>query len=272
MIFGTFFWLVATVPIVARGLSWELSFADHFEGDALNTTSWNIKSNESHCCQLGKEELELYMPDEIFIQDGKLNVRTRHRTEIGPQQKVYHYTSGWIDTKNKFSQRFGKFEANCSLPSRLARGVWPAFWLLPESDLCWPTGGEVDIFEFNADPIQDKTWGSYHWGDKCGADRAPIPGRGYKPSPTAKSDWQRDWHVYSVVWTDNAINYFVDDVLYYSRNVSQVRLPTTAMYIIFDQAVDPVLFPPTKEHPGKGYDDGGVLFQVDWVRVWKTKR
>ena len=162
MIFGTFFWLVATVPIVARGLSWELSFADHFEGDALNTTSWNIKSNESHCCQLGKEELELYMPDEIFIQDGKLNVRTRHRAEIGPQQKVYHYTSGWIDTKNKFSQRFGKFEANCSLPSRLARGVWPAFWLLPESDLCWPTGGEVDIFEFNADPIQDKTWGSYH--------------------------------------------------------------------------------------------------------------
>ena len=122
--------------------------------------------------EISEEELELYMPDEIFIQDGKLNVRTRHRAEIGPQQKVYHYTSGWIDTKNKFSQRFGKFEANCSLPSRLARGVWPAFWLLPESDLCWPTGGEVDIFEFNADPIQDKTWGSYHWGDKCGADRA----------------------------------------------------------------------------------------------------
>ena len=30
----------------------------------------------------------------------------------------------------------------------------------PESQLCWPTGGEVDIFEFNGDPLADAVFAS----------------------------------------------------------------------------------------------------------------
>ena len=57
-------------------------------------------------------------------------------------------------------------EANCSLPSRNASGIWPAFWLLP-STLCWPTGSEIDIFEYGGNTIEDDIFGSYHWGTKC---------------------------------------------------------------------------------------------------------
>lgn len=263
--------ILATLMLVAQGITWELSFSEEFEGSILNLSKWNVKNNLSHCCQLGREELQLYVLDEVFLRNGKLNIRTRHRNVIGPQQKKFNYTSGWVDTKTKFSQKYGKFEANCSLPSQQARGIWPAFWLLPEKDLCWPTGGEVDIFEYNADPIQDYIWGSYHWGEKCGSDRYPIPGKGYKPSPSAQVDWQTGWHVYSVEWTDKEIKYFVDDILYFSRNSSHVHLPSSAMYIILDQAVDPIIFPPTKGHPGKGYDDGTVILQIDWVRVWREK-
>jgi beta-glucanase (GH16 family) len=49
---------------------------------------------------------------------------------------------------------YGRFAANCSLPTRKATGIWPAFWTLPQSDECWPTGGEIDIFEMNGDHIQ----------------------------------------------------------------------------------------------------------------------
>lgn len=67
----------------------------------------------------------------------------------GPNNKEYTYTSGWVDTRNKWSQHLGKFEANCSLPKTQAKGVWPAFWLMPQNGSCWPTSGEIDIFEMN---------------------------------------------------------------------------------------------------------------------------
>jgi beta-glucanase (GH16 family) len=253
---------------------WILTFEDQFEGDKLNETNWNVRTNQSHCCQLGKEELELYVPGEVFLSNSKLNIRTRYveAPVIGPSGKTFKYTSGWIDTKMKVSQKWGKFEANCSLPSRLSRGAWPAFWLMPNANICWPTGGEIDIFEFNADPLQDSIFGSYHWAEKneCGKDKAPIPGRGYRPV-NSSNDWQEEYHVYGVEWSEESIDYFVDNVKYFSRSSSEVKLPGTSMYIIINQAVDPILFPPTPKHPGEGYDKKGVFLLVDWVKVWKKK-
>ena len=265
--------IVSTLGYLADD-SWTLSMVENFDGPSLNTSLWNIKANQSHCCQLGKEELQLYVPDEVFVKKGRLNIRTRFSEAgvLGPGGKRFNFTSGWIDSKMKFSQQYGKFEANCSLPPRSARGAWPAFWLMPEEDLCWPTGGEIDIFEFNADPLQDNIFGSYHWAPPkaCGKDRAPIPGKSFKPAGSG-DNWQEQWHVYSLEWSDTEIKYFVDGTQYFSRTSSQVDLPTNEMYIIFDQAVDPILFPPTLSHPGKGYRDGGVLFQVEWVKVWFKK-
>merc|ERR1712196_675076 len=116
---------------------------------------------------------------------------------------------GWIDSKNKFSHRFGRFEANCSLPSRSATGVWPAFWLLPQPSLCWPTGGEIDIFEFNGNRLEDNIYGSYHYGSSCGKDKAPIPGKGTKPA-NSSTDWQMDWHIYAIEWSPSGIDFFLD--------------------------------------------------------------
>ena len=105
---------------------------------------------------------------------GMLHIQTKFNPTLGRSSlggtKVFNYTSGWIDTKNHFSQMYGRFSANCSLPPHAATGIWPAFWLLPQSDQCWPTGGEIDVFEFLGGSFPDATWGSYHWGKKCGLD------------------------------------------------------------------------------------------------------
>lgn len=59
---------------------------------------------------------------------------------------------------SNWGQAEGRFEARIKLPQP-ARYVWPAFWLLPQSNpdgrhstdpavsRCWPTGGEIDILE-----------------------------------------------------------------------------------------------------------------------------
>ena len=66
----------------------------------------------------------------------------------------------------------------------------------------------------------------------------------------------------------------VDDVAYFSRTAAQVRLPTSAMYVIFDQAVDSWLFPPAAG-PGDynvnatGGGGDGVHLVCEWVRVYQ---
>ena len=118
--------------------SWELSWSEDFEGPSLNRSLWNVRANQSHCCP---PELELYMPEAVTQHDGYLELRTWRQTRTGSDKAVYNFTSGWVDTKGRFAQERGRFEANCSLPPRNATGVWPAFWLMPDSSQCWPTGG-----------------------------------------------------------------------------------------------------------------------------------
>ena len=139
------------IQILAALASWRLSWSDEFDNES-SLLRWNLRSNKSHCCGPvgGNGELQLYLPDEVSVHDGMLDVRTRRRQAVDPHGHVWNYTSGWLDTNGLFAQKYGRFEANISLPARSATGIWPAFWLMPQNDSqCWPTGGEVDVFEFN---------------------------------------------------------------------------------------------------------------------------
>ena len=77
--------------------------------------------------------------------------------------------------------------------------------------------------------------------------------------------------MYSVEWSESRIDYFVDSERFFSVDASGGRLlPTSAMYVIFDQAVDSWLFP-----PGSGAGDyngtAGVQMRVAWVRAYAQK-
>ena len=261
--------------------AWHLTWSDEFEGPSLNRTVWNVKTNATHCCgPRGKPgELELYVPDAAFVEDGRLHLRTRDRRTApvaGPGGKPFNFTSGWVDTKGRFAQRYGRFAANCSLPQRNATGIWPAFWLMPDNaSQCWPTGGEIDVFEFNGNWLEDSVFGSYHWAEQgaCGKDKAPIPGRAYRPRGSG-TDWQRQFHTYAVEWSPGRLDFLVDDVMYFSRTAAQVRLPTSKMFVIFDQAVDSWLFPPTAgpgdyNYNATGTGSDGVHLVCEWVRVYQ---
>ena len=154
-----------------------------------------------------------------------------------------------------------------SLPRHTAEGIWPAFWLMPESDVCWPTGGEIDVMEYNGNQFVDRVFGSFHWAPNgtqyCGKDREPLPGHSFKPSG-AEMDWQTAWHVYGVRWTGSNLTFSCDGVDYYSVGRTTVDLPVSPMYLILNQAVDPLLFPPS---PGSG--SYPAILEVEWVRVWQ---
>jgi beta-glucanase (GH16 family) len=72
------------------------------------------------------------------------------------------YTSARLTSKQLLGRCRGYIEATISAPS--AKGIWPAFWLLPCDPFKWPEDGEVDIMESWNGASDNHTclhWGSY---------------------------------------------------------------------------------------------------------------
>jgi beta-glucanase (GH16 family) len=96
---------------------WKLVWSDEFDGTQLNLSAWNVRTNETHCCGPfgGTGELELYVPDEVSVEDGSLVLRTRHREPAvrGPRGVMFNFTSGWVDTSDKVAFKYGRFEVGC---------------------------------------------------------------------------------------------------------------------------------------------------------------
>lgn len=122
----------------AEAAQWTLTFEDNFDGLVLNSSRWNTRQNESHCAPC---EAELYIASRVKVSASNLVITTTRDHVVGPGGQIYNWTSGWVDTKGKFAQLYGLWEASVILPSQNATGIWPAFWTLPDSNDCWPTQG-----------------------------------------------------------------------------------------------------------------------------------
>ena len=134
---------------------WQITFDDEFNGDALNATRWTVADNTTH----GNTEQQLYVKDEVSVANGLLTITTRKRAAVSRDGAQYNFTSGWVDSKSKVFQKFGRFEVRAKLPTPAAHragkwpDAWPAHWLMPEPttstppNICWPVGGEIDIME-----------------------------------------------------------------------------------------------------------------------------
>jgi beta-glucanase (GH16 family) len=248
-----------STPLGLHGGAWVPTFADEFSAAALNASKWNVRTNESHCSPC---ELQLYVPSALNVSDGELVVTTARGRLIGPGGQLFNFSSGWVDTFGKFSQRYGLFEARATLPAQAATGAWPAFWTLPANrSICWPMGGEIDVFEYTANPLLNNVFGSYRWGTACGDDMQPLPGAPYPPWGAPEIDWSAAPHTFSVVWNETALAFFVDGALYETKTSAEVDMPLGEHYVILDTAVA-WYYPPA---PGAAYP---TTTRWDWVHVF----
>ena len=92
------------------------------------------------------------------------------------------------------------------------------------------------------------------------ADAEQLPASG-------EEDWQTEFHVYAVEWTEDRLDFFLDDELYFSRSSADVLLPTAPMYLILNQAVSSYLFPPSPTH-----GNYPATMSVDYIRVFQLKK
>ncbi|HOC55214.1 MAG TPA: glycoside hydrolase family 16 protein [Verrucomicrobiota bacterium] len=243
---------------------WKLVWRDEFNGRKLNAKKWNIllREHSKH------NELQYYLPDEAFLQDGCLRLRSRVR-DYGPM----HYTSGRVDTRGKLAPVYGRFEIRARLP--VGKGIWPAHWLYPQ-DRDWPmerlmadavANGkeriipehrpwytEIDIMEFlGHEP--NIVYGTLHYHT--------FDGQKKTSSVTWKGDcdYSRDFHVYALEWEPDAIRWFIDRQLIHTTTNG---IPHTPHYLILNTAVG-------GQWPGN--PDSSTTFpqfhDIDYVRVYQ---
>lgn len=220
---------------------YQLQWSDEFEGTELNRDYWNVEDNARGG---GNAELQYYTPRNISIEKHPVTgesclVLTAKKEDYGNRP----CTSARLNTQDKVTVHYGKVEARIAFPYT-ADGLWPAFWMLgnnlaknlgnnddvdktkaalaKQGRVVWPKCGEIDICEMGhhkgiENGTQDRYFnGACHWGESFNNGAYPNVGGFY----TADYPVQGDFHLFTLVWTEDSIAMYLD----------QDKYPETAPY------------------------------------------
>lgn len=117
-------WLGKRPPVDG---DWKVTFQENFDGTSVDTTRWN-NSGPNYW-----DKVSHWSRNNVVVADGVAKLRYERKTGFhndDPSQKQTDLTSGYLDTFDKFRQRYGYFESRIKLPT--ASGLWPAFWMMPD--------------------------------------------------------------------------------------------------------------------------------------------
>ena len=251
-------------PQPRASTGWKLVWHDEFEGRSLDTSKWNVllREHSKH------NELQYYLPDEVYVENGILRLRSRVRS-YGSMK----YTSGRLDTRGKFAPVYGRFEIRAKLPA--GKGLWPAHWLYPQNRN-WqmeylmsqavaegkerlipeerPWYSEIDIMEYlGHEP--NTVYGTLHY----------YTFDGTKETSSGKwignVDFSKDFHLYALEWEPDSIRWYIDGQLIHATTAG---IPHTPHYLILNTAVGGAW---------PGNPDSTTTFpqyhDIDFVRVYQ---
>ena len=247
--------------------NWELLWSDEFNDEELDLTKWNKLNWKPGWVN---NELQAYTDRDtnIFLENGHLvlqgNIEPGYSgTDYVGNNYVSDYTSGRVNTDDKFSTTYGRFDIKAKLPA--GKGSWPAIWMLGESisSIGWPQCGEIDIMEHVGYDL-GLVHGSIHTQDYNHMYGTQKSGSKYVDDVTDA------FHVYSLEWSPFYLRYLIDNepffFVYNDSNGDFGKWPfNDPHYLILNLAI--------------GGDWGGVQgvsasafpmkMYIDYVRVYK---
>ncbi|KAI9599269.1 concanavalin A-like lectin/glucanase domain-containing protein [Syncephalis fuscata] len=256
LIFG-----ILALPFLASSYTWgwpgtksSLLLNEDFK-KPLNENIWNFDLGngcEQNLCQWGNGEQQVYTKAGIQTNaDGHLKIVARR--ENGK------WTSGRINTKNKFTFKYGRIDVRAKLPT--ADGAFPAIWMMPQNSTygTWPNSGEIDIAEYQSSWTKDDKRASLqtlHFKNHHGGNAMAF---------STSSDPSK-WHTYTVMWSPDYIKFMRDNEFSgaYTRpkNATPDAWPyNQEFYIVLNLAIEPSWGSRVKAN-----DDVHTL-EIDWIRV-----
>jgi len=249
---------------VTTNPEWKLVWQDEFNGKILNKSKWNVLTRETS----KHNELQFYVPDEVYLENGNLRIRSQIR-DYG----IQHYTSGRLDTKGKLAFTYGRIEIRGKLP--VGKGMWPAYWLYPQNR-DWemeyimteaiangketsipelrPWYTEIDIMEYLGHE-SNVIYQAFHYYSFKGVKQ--VSSGIYR----GKVSYADDFHIYVLEWEPDAIRWYLDGELIHT---AKEGVPHTDHFIILNTAIG---------GGWPGNPDSTTVFpqfhDIDYVRVFK---
>ncbi|WP_214767277.1 MULTISPECIES: carbohydrate binding domain-containing protein [unclassified Exiguobacterium] len=260
---------------------WKMVWSDEFTKQQLDRTKWNYDTGNwivdadgnGVSSGWGNNEKQYYTDkkDNAFIRDGKLVIRAKQEKTTDAFGS-YDYTSAKLKTKGLFSKTYGRYEIKAKLPT--GKGLWPAFWMLPEQDKygAWASSGEIDVMEsWGSQP--EKVAGTIHYGENWPNNK--YTGKDYHFPDGERID---QWHTYAVEWEPGELRWYVDGNLYQTQNDWYSKGKNTATNYSYPAPFDQNFYLVMNLAVG-GWFDGEVdattkfpaEMEVDYVRVYDLK-
>lgn len=231
-------------------------WSDEFDSvSILDSSKWSFETGGDGW---GNNELQYYTKGKNAELDSGILKITARKENIQKRK----YSSARLVTKNKAGWKYGKIVIRARLPH--GRGVWPAFWMLPETNSIPESvnNGEIDIMEyvgFEKDVI--------HFSVHTKAFNTKL--KNGKTSLIKIKDAEKTFHEYRLDWTPYGIRGFVDGKKYFgfSNNYKGTS------YWPFDKKFFLIINLAVGGDWGgfKGIDDKifPASLEIDYVRVYK---
>lgn len=215
------FFLISLFVFSLNAQNWQLVWEDDFNGNSLDQSKWihDIGTGSQYgMWGWGNGELQYYQPQNTTLNNGiaKIEVKEEPNGIIDSWSATSYFSSSKITTKGLFNFRYGKVEARIKTID--GQGFWPAFWMLP-SNGSWPCDGEIDIMEqWGNDYLTNSTSGAAHLGTCPYSSSTHF----YETSSSyiSSGSYADDFHTYSVIWKEDTITWYVDEIELFSLNPS----------------------------------------------------
>ena len=246
-----------------------LVWAEEFDGADIDQSRWNFDTGNGEW-GWGHREAQDYREESAAVEDGVLTLTASYHPDGSPfSDGLAQYTSARLNTRGKFATIGGRIEVR----ARCDEGVslWPSAWMLPEQDVEWPEGGELDIWQGNGG-MPDAFLQCIQFSNQ-GWDTVSNNFKG-----TYAQGALGDWHTYAVEWTLGGIRWYVDGVLTFGASrwaADEGETPAPfnqPFYLGLSLAVGGDIFLVEGESPDPDpavFSDGDRRMQVDYVRVYR---
>ncbi len=267
-------WLLFSLPVLAQATGsqqplddncWALSYEEPFD----NLSLWSAQNPDGRWrtqyiwdrATIINNEQQFYIDPSandyspFSINNGVLSI-TAEPTPRALRGVVegQPYVSGVLTTEKSFAQQYGRFEVRAQVPQ--GQGLWSAFWLLPSFDQ-WPAGvavlPEIDVMEHLGHQTQ-----TYHTTLHTN-QTGELTSHPY--DHTVSQELTRRFHLYSVVWTPDSVNWYLDGQWKASHPTPKDF--TRPVHFLLNLAVG-------GNWPGSpdGTTEFPAIFKVDHVRAW----